>query len=123
MTATQTKSYLRKIQLDDNRKRNDKVSSKLVTKPTRNQIKRNRHNLWIQLISSDWFICFLDYLWFDDIVKLDTAFCNHIDRFFLKCYIPDVAIECDDIANWMISKSILLDDISVECSSIKLISK
>ena len=41
-----------------------------------NYLKQRRYELWMKLISSEWFSIFLQYLNLKDIAKVDTAFCS-----------------------------------------------
>ena len=49
-----------------------------------NYCKRKKCELWIKLISSDWFSIFLTYLNLNDIVRLDSAFTNHEEVYALN---------------------------------------
>ena len=55
-------------------------NSKFISIDRGDQVKRTKNEIWIQLISSDWFAYFLDFLHIDELVKLDLAFCNHSMR-------------------------------------------
>ena len=78
------------------------------------------HCHWMKLMSSDCFSTFLQYLNLKDIIKLDTAFCNHNERTIwlnvLKVLIlPAVETVSDNDkvlikkADWLISKNIHVD--------------
>ena len=76
---------------------------------------QRRHKKCMKLVSSDWFSVFLTYLDIADLVRLDSAFCNHAIRpnwlSLLKTLKPRISI-CNykhstiKIANWLILKNI-----------------
>ena len=86
-----------------------------------NYYKQNKYELWIKLISTDWFSTFLTYLDVRDIGRLDSAFTNHEDRpkwlHLLKDIKPNIAIEndlfIDKISNWLIEKDVHADTLSL----------
>ena len=76
--------------------------------------QRRRHEKLIKLVSSDWFSIFLTYLTIEDILSLDSAFCNHNDRIewlkLLKTLKPCIRVKndqfADKIADWYILKNV-----------------
>ena len=85
-------------------------------------MKRKRYEFWIHLISSEWFICFLEYLRMEEIAQLDSSFLNHADRCIwlvsLKSYRPksNVKISSVQFAKWLILKDICLQKLSLDLS-------
>ena len=77
--------------------------------------------LWIKLISADWFSTFLTYLDMNDIGRFDSAFTNHGDipkwLHLLKNIKPNITIKnnlfIDKISNWFIQKDIHLNAVSL----------
>ena len=105
---------LRKV----NAKRNE--SSQQIT---RSQMKRKRFGLFVHLISSEWFIYFLDYLYIDEITQFDSAFCNHTDRCkwldLLKGYRPSIEIHEEELVKWLILKDIHPQTISLDYDDVR----
>ena len=75
-----------------------------------NYYKQKNYELWIKLISADWFSIFLTYLNVKDIVRLDSAFTSRGDRpkwlHLLKSVKPSIEIvnnhSVDSISDWLI---------------------
>ena len=55
-----------------------------------NYYKQRNYELWIKLISADWFSMFLTYLDVKEILRLDSAFTNHGDRPKLLHLLKDI---------------------------------
>ena len=89
---------------------------------TRSHMKRKRCKFWIHLISSEWFICFLEYLSVEEIAQLDSAFLNHADRckwlVSLKSYRSkkNITINSIQFAKWLILKDISIQNLSLDVS-------
>ena len=87
-----------------------------------NFFKQKNYELWIKLISADWFSIFLTYLDVKDIVRLDSAFTNHEDRpkwlRLLKMLKPSIAIDnnqlADSISGWLIQKNVHPSKVSLK---------
>ena len=95
-----------------------------------NYYKQKKYELWIKLISADWFSIFLTYLDVKDIVRLDSAFTNHVGRLkwlrLLKDIKPNITIKnnlfIDKISNWMIQKDVHPNAISLSYTDDKELS-
>ena len=79
-----------------------------------NYFKQRRYDLWIKLLSSEWFSVFLPYLNLRDIAKLDTAFCSSAIRpIWLKLINNHrLTVEfmnnrlVDEVTDWLVMKNI-----------------
>ena len=93
----------------------DRYAGKYDMQAMHHQNVRSENNkLWMTLISSGWFSCFLQYLNLKDIAILDSAFCNREDRIswliLLRQHtVPFLFIErnilINEFANWLILKN------------------
>ena len=93
---------------------------------TRDAIKRKRPwcECWVQLLSSDWFTYFLNYIDWNDIAILDLSFCNHTDRLtwlcFLTCFQPSslvtVSFTNRKFEKWLLLKGIYPQRLSLDCT-------
>ena len=87
--------------------------------------QQRRHEKWMKLVSSDWFSVFLRYLDIKELERLDSAFCNHVDRpkwlNFLKTSKPSICIDCNrltiKVVNWLIRKNMHPEELSLRCGS------
>ena len=79
-----------------------------------NYYKQKKYELWIKLISADWFSIFLTYLDVKDIARLDSSYTNHGNRpnwlRLLKRIKPCITIvndqSADKISDWLILKDV-----------------
>ena len=64
---------------------------------------QRRHEKWMKLVSSDWFSIFPTYLDIKDILRLDSAFCNHKSRIewliLLKTLKPSISVDNNRFAD------------------------
>ena len=84
--------------------------------------QRRYEKSMMKLVSSDCFSVFLTYLDIKKIVRLDSAFCNHVDRpkwlNSLKNFKPSISIRCNrstiKVAKWLIQKNMHSEELSLE---------
>ena len=87
--------------------------------------QQRRHDKWMKLVSSDWFSVFLTYLDIEEILELDSAFCNHNDRIewlnLLETLTPRIHVKnnefVDKISDWLILKNVHPLELSLQYSS------
>ena len=92
-----------------------------------NYFMQRRSKLWMRLLSSDWFSCFLQYSNLKDIVNLDTAFCSHSIRPIWLNLVNDFSITVefmnnmlvDEVTNWLVLKHIHPKELSFRYSGPK----
>ena len=77
-------------------------------------LKQHRYELWMKLMSSEWFSILLQYLNLKDIAKVDTAFCSCSVRSkwlnLLRNFSQNVEFAnnrlVDEVTNWLVLKHI-----------------